>query len=200
MIAIRGYSSTIAQELAKLLPADETVHVVHRGAHMPTDADRYFICQGLLRPKSVDQQTKAEIEEGWEVNLRYITKRCDWVLSQNDRARICVIGSESAFSGSYDMTYATTKKLLHDYVKEKRLYTPEQQLVCVAPSIIEDSGMTERRLDQDRLDKRRREHPKRRFLRAREVARLVRFLLYVDDGYVCNAVIRMNGGEHTWRK
>ena len=59
--------------------------------------------------------------------------------------------------------------------------------------------MTLRRTDRDRLERRAAKHPKRRFLDAADVARLVHFLLYVDRGYVSGCVIRMHGGEAAWR-
>jgi NAD(P)-dependent dehydrogenase (short-subunit alcohol dehydrogenase family) len=73
---------------------------------------------------------------------------------------------------------------------------PQQQIVCVSPGIIEDAGMTVRREDRVNLARRRDMHPKRRFLRAIEVARMIHFLLYVDEGYTSGVVIRMNGGAH----
>ena len=57
--------------------------------------------------------------------------------------------------------------------------------------------MTERRQDVENLQHRQEKHPKRRFLEAAEVARMIHFLLYVDEGYTTGVVIRMNGGEHT---
>ena len=74
------------------------------------------------------------------------------------------------------------------------LFGPQQQLVAVAPSIIEDSGMTKVRTDHENLAARCQANPKGRFLKAIEVARLVRFLLYDDKGYINNTVIEMNGG------
>lgn len=199
MIAIRGAASEIALRLLPLLPADEMVVVVPRGEIPPIAGDRYLFCQGLLRAKPACLQTEAEIDEGLQVNLHQIIRACDQILAGNPRARICVIGSESGCTGSFDETYASAKGLLHRYVETRRLAYPGQQLVCVAPSIIENAGMTVRRQDRDNLDRRKALHPKRRFLDAGEVARLVKFLLYEDRGYITGTVIRMHGGEAAWR-
>jgi NAD(P)-dependent dehydrogenase (short-subunit alcohol dehydrogenase family) len=123
---------------------------------------------------------------------------CDQVFDERELARVVVIGSESGFSGSYDSAYAAAKAGLHAYVETKRL-KPRQQLVCVAPGIIADAGMTTRRPDKDALAARALEHPKRRFVTALEVAKLIRFLLYDDIGYLSGITIRMNGGQHTCR-
>lgn len=199
MIAIRGAESEIVARLIPLLPPGEDVVRVLRGQEMPIEAERYFYCQGLLRGKPMAEQTEDEIAEGMAVNATQVIHSCDFVLSVNDNARICVMGSESGYSGSYDETYAAAKQKLHQYVETKQLLSPRQQLVCVAPSIIGNCGMTVRREDKDNLERRKEQHPKQQFLDAMEVARLVRFLLYEDRGYISGAVIRMHGGAPAWR-
>ncbi|MFS2208487.1 hypothetical protein, partial [Variovorax sp. Varisp36] len=62
----------------------------------------------------------------------------------------------------------------------------------MAPGIIGDAGMTLRRADKHNLMARQMAHRKRRFIEAIEVARLIHFLLYVDQGYLSGIVIRMN--------
>ena len=194
MIAIRGAGSSIAQQLIAMLPEGERAEAISRGASMPVSAARYFFCVGLLRSKSMADQTDDEIGESMVANYSQVAFECDRLLSANACARICVMGSESGFSGSFDGAYALAKERLHKYVETKRLQYPGQQLVCVAPSIISDSGMTLRRVDTDDLERRRWAHPKRRYLTAMEVAQMVHFLLYVDRGYTTGTVIRMNGG------
>jgi NAD(P)-dependent dehydrogenase (short-subunit alcohol dehydrogenase family) len=53
--------------------------------------------------------------------------------------------------------------------------------------------MTLDRKDVENLERRREGHPKKRFLTAAEVAKLIHFLLYIDEGYTTGTVIRMNG-------
>lgn len=195
MIAVRGHKSAIVQALLPLLPATEAVIEVARGECMPLGADRYLFCAGLLLGKS--NHAMEELNATFEANYWSVRNEVDRIVAKNDRARICVIGSESGFAGSYDQAYALAKAGVHQYVEEKKLRTPEQQLVCVAPSIISDAGMTMRRTDSDVLVRKCRAHPKRRFVTSVEVARLVHFVLYVDRGYLSNTVIRMNGGQHT---
>lgn len=199
MLVVRGAGSQIAKAIVPLLPAGEHVYVSHRHVRVPTTAERYLFCDGLLIGKRLEDQTDDETAETMFANYYGVRDQCDRVIAQNDDARIAVIGSESAFAGSYDEAYAEAKRALHTYVETKQLRTPQQQLVCVAPSIIQDCAMTTRRTDVDNLECRRREHPKRRFLQASEVAKLVHFLLYVDKGYLSGVVLRMNGGAHTQR-
>lgn len=196
MIAVNGWKSAIAQRFQKYL-GTENYYLVARGQEMPIEAcDRYLFCQGVLYPLKCGEQDLTLVSESVYANFTFIKEQCNRIIALNDNARICVIGSESGFTGSYDGTYAEAKRALHLYVENKKLRCPTQQLVCVAPSIIGDAGMTARRKDTDNLLQRKSSHPKQRFLEADEVAKLVHFLLYVDRGYISGVTIRMNGGAH----
>ncbi len=198
---VTGAGSRIVAALRELLPAGE--RVVRLGNDLGTlgaqavavDGDRFLLCAGVLHQKTIVDQTPAEVCESLAVNLISAVRICEAVLEAKPQARICVVGSESAFKGSYDTTYAVAKAGLHRYV-ETRALAPDQQLVAVAPHIIWDSGMTQRRHDVAALRARANKDPARRYLRAVEVARLIRFLLYEDEGAITNTVIRMNGGRH----
>lgn len=191
-LAVTGYHSRIVQELKTLLPDGE--EVVRIDDAVPWSwSERFLLCAGVIRPKRLSEQTIGEINETMAVNCIRPMQICDHILAGNDAARICVVGSESGYAWSYDGAYAASKAALHRYVETKKL-KPDQQLVCVAPSIIEDTLMTMVREDTENLGRRRAEHPKRRFLRAIEVARVIHFLLYQDDGYLSGQVVRMNGG------
>jgi NAD(P)-dependent dehydrogenase (short-subunit alcohol dehydrogenase family) len=216
LTVITGFTSKIAQEFVNLCraghqwpyfyrcrtPNDDPYtgdinarwkeHGISDRREFPLDADRYLFCQGLLRPKQMQDQTDAERAEGFAVNLDSIKRACDAVLAVNETARICVVGSESAYLGSYDDVYAISKMLIHSYVENKEL-KPMQQIVAISPGIIEDAGMTTRRKDLKTLAFRKAQHPMRRFLRAREVAELAHHLLY-HQPYIRNTVIRMHGG------
>lgn len=144
----------------------------------------------------MEDQSEAERNEGWTVNFISIACACDWIISGNPHARICIIGSESAYRGSFDETYAVAKHAMHMYVEGRKLKSPTQQLVAISPGIIGDCGMTTRRRDVANVARRRREHPKGRFLMARDVARMAQVLLYGDGmDYVSGTVVRMHGGE-----
>lgn len=191
-VCITGWRSRIAEEFRSLLPTGE---MVIRGN--ATDADmplvgRYLFCQGLLIPKSRQDMTKAEQDETWHVNYVSIADKCDWILAENPCARICIIGSESGYRGSYNESYANSKQAIHDYVESKRT-GPGQQLVAISPGIIADAGMTTRRHDKGNLQRRCLEHPMKRFLRSREVAEMANTLLY-EQPYITGTVIRMHGG------
>lgn len=195
MIAIRGHSSPLAQALVRLLPEGEQIRVVGRDSNI-TGAERHLFCQGTLTPETIGRQSKDEIQRSFWGNFADVARQCDEIFETNDSARVCVIGSESGFSWSYDGAYAAAKAGLHLYVETKRLRAAAQQLICIAPSIIADGGMTMRREDSENLKAREAAHRKGRFLTCHEVAKLIHHVLYVDDGYLSGVVLRMNGGQH----
>ncbi len=160
----------------------------------PLDAARYVFAHGVLYPDAILEQSGSRIEESLAGNLITTVQMCEAVLRANSAARICVIGSMSGILGSHDTTYALAKAALHRYVETRRV-GPDQQLVCVAPSIILDSGMTQRRADLADVQKSAAGLPKKRLLTAKEVARLIKFLLWDDLGYITNCVIPMDGGK-----
>lgn len=194
MIAVRGYGSAIVKALRPLLPKDELFIEVSRHADMPIGADRYIFASGVIRPKAIRDQTDEELAETFIVNCAHVIQDCDRLIAENDKARICLIGSESGFQWSFDGAYAAAKAGLHRYVEVKRLRTPEQQLVCLAPTIIRDTAMTLSRNDLAAVDARGAACRKGRWLTAAEMAKTVFHLLYIDRGFISGTVIRMNGG------
>ncbi|MFF0203391.1 SDR family oxidoreductase [Streptomyces sp. NPDC005017] len=162
-------------------------------AHLP-QFDRLLLCHGLLQDTPLAQQSGAQMTLSMTVNLLSTVRLIEHALQANPRMRIAVLGSESGIKGSYDDTYALAKAALHAYVGWRRT-GPEQQLVCIAPSMIADTGMTTRRRDQDRVTQRGTQHPKGRLLHSAEVAGLLHHALYEDQGYLTNAVIPLHGGK-----
>jgi len=194
LIYVRGADSGIAQALASLHP----IHPVARDKYMPGDADRYLFCVGRILQKQPQDQSDAEVKATWGINYSQVVSQVEQLIEYNPTARICVIGSESAFKGSFDSTYADAKKALHRYVETKQLKYPGQQLVCIAPTCILNTNMNAQRNADGKaaLAKRLEKHPKQRWLQPIEVAQMIHFLLCVDEGYTTNVVIRINGGEH----
>lgn len=197
MIAVRGSGSAIVKALRPLLPDGEIVIEVDRNGDMPLDVERYLFCAGVLRPKKIADQSAEEIAETFLINAGRVIQDCERIIEANDTARIAIIGSESAIKGCFDSSYSCAKAGVHAFVESKKLRTPEQQIICIAPSIIADAGMTQRREDIENLEQKKNAHPKRRFLDAIEVARIIRFLLYDCTIYLTGVTLRLNGGQHT---
>jgi NAD(P)-dependent dehydrogenase (short-subunit alcohol dehydrogenase family) len=206
-IGVSGVRTTLVQELLALVQSERVVsfgrhdhddiHIDFAGEFdvtaIPIDLDRYLFAAGYLVPRPLAEQTFAETAASFAINLTSVVRMCDYVLANNPRARIAVVGSES-WRGSFDTSYFLAKVGINAYVEKKRLPHPQQQLVVVSPTIIIDSGMTERRDDIDTVMERARQSPRGDFLRAAEVARLIHYCLYVDTGNLTNTVISLNCG------
>lgn len=207
-LALTGARTTIVEHLLELVPDEPVVRI---GRHedddivvdlsgefdvtvIPIDVERYVFAAGLLIPKQMPEQTFSETASSLAVNLTSVVRICEHLLTRNPRARIAIVGSES-WRGSFDTTYFLAKVALNAYVEQRRLTSPGQQLVVVSPTIVMDSGMTQRRADLDHVAERAQRAPKGRFLRAAEVARLLHFVLYADEGMLTNTVVSLNGGE-----
>jgi NAD(P)-dependent dehydrogenase (short-subunit alcohol dehydrogenase family) len=160
MIAVTGYSTTVIRKLEKLRHTEEIVRIRGDLRHWTSpieipDADRFVLAHGLLHQKPFREQSEDEVLASIHINLLSVMRLCERILTTREDARICVIGSESGFNGSYDDTYAVSKAGVHLYVQSRRV-GPRQLLACVAPPIIADSGMTRRRHDYPEVLKYRR--------------------------------------------
>lgn len=190
-IGIYHARSSIARALLPLLPEDEPY------VEDPADPyhERFLICSGFLAGKPICEMPTEIAARTFLENCANVMALCDMILDHNSEARIVVIGSESGISGSFDTAYAAAKAGLHQYVENKRLACPGQQLVCIAPTIIWDSGMTQRRDDLANVQSRGEARRRGKWLDAREVAALAHFVLYQDSGSLSNIVIRQHGGN-----
>jgi NAD(P)-dependent dehydrogenase (short-subunit alcohol dehydrogenase family) len=212
-IAIYGSSSAISCELVKLCGGELDVINYSHSNHgdkwfdaldvsiesLVTSVDLtcefYVFNLGLLRPKGILDQTTEEINESLSVNLIYIVKATEYIIERNSKAKIFVFGSESGKKGSFDTVYFLAKAALRAYVFERKLKSPDQQLVLFSPSTIEDAGMTLRRKDKGNLEYIKSMHPKNRFLKSLEFARIVYSFIVNDFSYITNTEIEVNGGK-----
>jgi NAD(P)-dependent dehydrogenase (short-subunit alcohol dehydrogenase family) len=194
-ICISGFNTTIAQRFCSLLSPDEAIEARTLGDIDAAAHSRYLICTGFLAGQDLENIGDAAARMTWEANFLRIGQLCDEIISRNADARICIIGSESGYRGSFDMAYAGAKAAIHLYIETAKLKFPRQQIVGIAPGIILDSGMTQRRDDKSNLMDRAFFRRRGEWINAIDVARLAHFLLYVDSGNITNTVIRINGGE-----
>jgi len=190
-IGVTGRRSTITAQLQKLYDGDEFIYGTAES--LPIDLDYYIFVAGVLHGKNLIEITEEEAIESFKVNFFDVVRSCEKILASNNNAKICVLGSYSAIKGSYDMTYAGAKSALHLYVESKKMSCPTQHLVCVAPTIIYDSGMTQRREDLDMIDSRATETHLGRWLTSEEIARSIKYLL--EEPSLCNTVLPIHGGR-----
>lgn len=157
--------------------------------------DVYIFNIGVLIPKNIVEQNADEIYNSLSINAIFIIKSCEYILSNNKNARIFIVGSESGRKGSFDTTYFLAKSMLRAYVRQRMLKSPDQQLLLLSPSTIEDSKMTQERTDVERVNQYRQLHPKGRFLFCDEVVLYLSDIIKNPSTYLSNTEIEINGGK-----
>lgn len=192
-IGIIGHKSAIARAFVAIRPSVD--YVIGGTWCIQTDLDAYLICCGFLAGKSLGSITQEELDRTIGANWIKPAQLCDRILEENDHARICVIGSESGISGSYDMAYAGAKAAMHLYIKTKQLRTPAQQLFGIAPHIVADAGMTTRRKDQERVKAAAARHRAARHISAMEVAEVAAAGLFGPSRFLSNTIIELRGDK-----
>ncbi len=192
-VGIVGHKTSIAKAFVSLRPSLQ--YKIGRTHDIPLDLDAYLICCGFLAGKTLLDITNDELDRTLGANFVKPAQLCDRILEVNDHARICVIGSESGISGSFDMAYAGAKAAMHLYIQTKQLRTPAQQLFGIAPHIIADSGMTQRRHDQDRVKAAAARHRAARHISAMEVAAVAADGLFGPSRFLSNAIIPLRGDK-----
>jgi len=158
------------------------------------DCDAYLITNGLIGNKSIYNQKKDNFIESIEVNLYLPIMISETILRKNKKARIIIMGSESAIKGSYDTSYFLSKAALERYVKERTISYSSQQLLMISPSMILDSNMTQKRKDLKKIIKSSTKLPKRKLLMTNDVVNLIINLLF-SSHYLTNEIININGGK-----
>ena len=198
-IAITGHKTSIAHEFLAwdwfpMGQPDLEIVNVSRGEPLPADADAYLFCQGYLAGKAAGEISSEEARQTWDDNFGSIAADCDAIIDANLKARICIITSYSGIKGSFDSVYAGAKAAMNLYIQTKRLKYPGQQIVGIAPHIVWDSGMTQRRDDLRDLAERAEFRRRGEWIKAEDVAKLAHFLLFCDSGNITNVVIPVTGG------
>ena len=179
MIACTGYNSTIMQALAMRRPEEVIEKITADPAPIKMDcefswshkAERFVLAAGVLHQKPLLDQSHSDIVSSVSINLINAARLIETILHRVPNAHVAVIGSQSGNSGSYDMTYALCKSALHQFVRWRKV-SADQVLVCIAPPIIADSGMTRRRKDYPSVLQ------ERRTVQAMDVAALVEKALW----------------------
>lgn len=152
---------------------------------------------GLLIPKKIIDQSEKEIKNSFSINASIPVRIMEKLNNTECEFRMLYVSSESATKGSYDGTYFLSKASVEAYIRELRLKNKKSALVALAPSVIVDAGMTERRHDKENIQAAIANHPKQRLLLSSEVADACLWILRDASEYITNTVIEMNGGKFT---
>jgi NADP-dependent 3-hydroxy acid dehydrogenase YdfG len=150
---------------------------------------------GVISANRLIDQSRRQWVASLSINAVLPIKIIERFNRENCQFRFLYISSESASKGSFDGAYFIGKAAVELFVRECRLSNPRSSVLCIAPSMIGDAGMTTRRRDQHNVEDNLNAHPKRRHLTATEVANLCIFYLLSASDYLTNTTISLNGGK-----
>ena len=159
---------------------------------------KFLIFSGFLQTKSIMNQTYNEKIKSNLINASGPVLISEYILERIEDAEIIIMGSESGFKGSYDLSYALAKSSLRMYVKQ-RCVKKNQKILLISPSTVNDLGMTERREDIKRLEKYKNQHPKKRFINCQELVDLIDYLFKATT-YLTNTEKELYGGKFSMNK
>ncbi len=205
---ITGSSSKISIELVKLLPSDTKIYFpskkelnledlrnIKKIKKKIIESDIIILLHSIIIPKTHLKKTLNEKIRQVKINLLSHLEIIELALKYNKKARIFVLGSESAEKGSFDIIYALSKTALHQYIKERKILFPKQQIVGISPSTIIDSKMTINRKDKINVLRSIKSNPKKRGIYSKELSKLIFSLIYSNTDYISNTVIDVYGGK-----
>ena len=152
---------------------------------------------GIMLSKSLLESNIEDIENMVKVNLTapiYLVSKIIPKLS--DKGLIIMIGSQSAYKGSYDDLYAITKAGVHGLVGSLApKLAPDKRIINIAPGITRGTKMTDRRSEDD-LSNATSRVPLNRLAEAKEIALICMELSNDTFNYMTGNTIDINGGNH----
>lgn len=157
-----------------------------------------FICTiGYYGVKTLEEYTKQEFRYTMFTNVEIPTMfsiALSKIMKKNKQGKMIFISSAAAYVGSRDIPYSISKSALLGLVRGlgKNLTETGVYVYGVAPGVVE-TNMSSRMSKSRKADAVNATFGKRE-CKAIEVARLVRFLLIEDDGYMNGSVVHINDG------
>lgn len=207
-ILITGSSSKISEELLKILPKKSNIKLLSKNVmdmsnltelkdnlNFFLNFDTIIFLHGKLLGKEHNDKTSEEILDQIKINLLSIIEICEFIIKKKKRIKIIILGSESGIKGSYDKAYFLSKSALHHYIKEKKIKYSHQQIIGIAPSMIKDGNMTTKRKNKKEIISSKLTNPKKRLLTSKEIAKLIKYLVFDLSDYISNIVIGFDGGK-----
>ena len=205
---ITGSSSTIGKKFIGMLPGDSKIYCPSKKEldmknlkklkqlkSKILSHDIFILLHSVIIPKKHISKKENEIVDQLKINLLSILEISEMALTFNKKARIFILGSESGKKGSFDIIYGLSKTAIHQYIRERRILYPSQQIVGVSPSTIIDGRITLKRKDKNNVKKSILKNPKKRGIQSFEISKLLYSLIYHNTDYISNTVIDVDGGK-----
>jgi len=191
-------NASISLHQGKIDDADDCVRVVQEVLRAHGRVDFLVNNAGITLDKTVRKMTVEDWRTVLQVNLSgafHMTKAVLEHMLERGSGRIVNISSVIGETGNIGQAnYAASKAGLFGLTKSLALETARKGITvnCVAPGFIETEMVAA--IPKAALDMVIEKIPLRRLGRPDEVARVVRFLLEDDAGYITGAIYNVNGG------
>lgn len=152
---------------------------------------------GVMLAKCLAEAELEDIQETMNVNIITPMHLITLVLPRMAKdSLIMMIGSQSAYKGSYDDLYAISKAAIHGLVGTLApKLAPDIRIINVAPGIATGTRMTDRRSDED-LARAAERVPLKRLTSANEVAKACFDLSGETFCYMTGNTVDLNGGNY----
>jgi NAD(P)-dependent dehydrogenase (short-subunit alcohol dehydrogenase family) len=205
-----GKNSEITNKLISLKNTENEYILIDRNSDIFNDIRRIEISNekfgiiyisSILTPVKFYNRELESIYEQYKINAVVPIQLIEYLNDKSSTAfDFIYVSTESSIKGSFDSGYAITKNAVEFFIREIYLKNPMSRVLCLAPSTITDAGMTTRRQDTERLSEYEATHPKKRFLTALEVAKIIVLLTGDEFSYLTNTTIELNGGKFARKK
>lgn len=158
--------------------------------------DVFINFAGVMVSKCLTEASADDIMRTMSVNLVSPMVAISQLSDNFTENSVCLlIGSQSAFKGSYDDLYATSKAGIHGLVGTVApKLAPKTRIIDLAPGITINTRMTENRAADD-LEPARQRIPMKRFLQPEEVAKVCYHLISDDFSYMTGNTVDLNGAN-----
>lgn len=159
--------------------------------------DVVVMCQGVITGKILKDYSFSDIDRVFRVNIISmikLTKLLQPLMRPN--SSIVYLSSISAFAGSYDAVYASTKGAVVSFVKAMaRQYGPKIRINAVAPGLTQGTGMYES-MKEDTRERHREATALKKLAQPLDIANAVAFLSSASASHISGTCLDVNGGEY----
>jgi len=161
------------------------------------ELDALVMCQGTIKGRTLREHSDADIDEVFDVNVLSViklTKALQGLMSEG--SSVVYISSISAFAGSYDPVYASSKGAISSFVKSMaRSCGPRVRVNAVAPGPTTGTKMFGQMEEKVRM-KHVETSVLKRLATTNDVANAIAFLCSRLSKHITGACVDVNGGEY----
>ena len=179
------------------ISSDESISAFVKAVRAGSKIDALIFLCGYLNGKSLEDTKQEEILAQFSVNTISQIRIVKMLLKHmNNEGRVVFLNSISAFNGSYDPVYASSKAAMIGFLKSMSKYGPNNiKFNAIAPGLIEDSNMATQFSSID-IERHKSETPSGRLNSSFEIAEIIFEICGHKWRNLNGQVIHVNGGRY----